>query len=251
MRSTWKLLGIPLVAGLTLAACGDSQANAGPEADPMYVSQTEEPSAEGAEEEGAGTGTGGNTGTEAGGATTGEEGEADEGAGEGSNPDAGVPDATAVLRDASGAEVGSVSMTEGREGMEVVVEVQDMAPGFHGLHVHTVGVCEPDSAAPDDPAQTGDFLSAGGHLDVDGDDHGNHDGDLPPLLVTEDGTARLVVLSDRLTGADVFDQDGAALMIHSARDNFAHVPERYGEPDDETLRTGDAGERVACAVLER
>jgi hypothetical protein len=49
--------------------------------------------------------------------------------------------------------------------------------------------------------------------------------------------------------ADLFDADGSAIMVHSAPDNFANIPERYGTPDQETLDGGDSGERVACGVI--
>ena len=41
-------------------------------------------------------------------------------------------------------------------------------------------------------------------------------------------------------------------MIHADRDNYANVPERYAPegPDEDTTKTGDAGDRIACAVIE-
>ncbi len=41
----------------------------------------------------------------------------------------------------------------------------ELAPGFHGLHIHSVGKCEANSVAPTGGAP-GDFASAGGHLQV-------------------------------------------------------------------------------------
>jgi superoxide dismutase, Cu-Zn family len=45
-------------------------------------------------------------------------------------------------------------------------------------------------------------------------------------------------------------------MVHQGRDNFANVPDRYvssgsSSPgaDDMTKKTGDAGDRYACAVI--
>ena len=38
-----------------------------------------------------------------------------------------------------------------------------LAPGFHGVHIHKVGKCEPNSVGPTGGAP-GDFLSAGGHF---------------------------------------------------------------------------------------
>lgn len=160
------------------------------------------------------------------------------------------PDATGAFIDADGEEVGTVELFETDDGTEVRVDISGAQPGFHGLHVHEVGLCEPDSSPPDDPEETGAFLSAGGHLDPDGTDHGDHAGDLAPLLVTGTGRGVSTQLTDRFTVADLQEGEGAAFMIHSDRDNFAHLPERYGPPDEDTLATGDAGDRVACAVLD-
>ncbi|MEX5257751.1 superoxide dismutase family protein [Kocuria arenosa] len=159
----------------------------------------------------------------------------------------------AVLRDAEAAEVGSVSFSEVSAGTEVVAEVQGLEPGFYGLHVHATGLCEPDSTAPGDPGTTGAFLSAGGHLGGADAEHPEHTGDLPALLVTEDGLGFLTTVTDRFGVQDlVADEDGSAVMIHSGPDNYANVPERYAPdgPDEATLGTGDAGTRLACGVVE-
>lgn len=164
--------------------------------------------------------------------------------------DVATPAVTGSFRDGDGGTVGTVELTETDDGTEVRVRVEGLEPGFHGLHVHDIGVCEPDSAAPDDPQDTGDFMSAGPHLNPEDVDHGDHPGDLSPLLVMSDGTAVLTVVTDRFTITDLQDEDGTAFMVHSDPDNLAHVPDRYGGPDEDTLATGDAGERVACAVVE-
>ncbi|MFF0991064.1 superoxide dismutase family protein [Kocuria nitroreducens] len=159
----------------------------------------------------------------------------------------------AVLQDAEGNEVGGVRFSEVSAGTEVVAEVQGLEPGFYGLHVHGTGLCEPDSSAPGDPGTTGAFLSAGGHLGGEDAEHPEHAGDLPALLVTEDGLGFLTAVTDRFDVQElVADDDGSAVMIHSGPDNYANVPERYasGGPDADTLRTGDAGSRLACGVVE-
>lgn len=160
------------------------------------------------------------------------------------------PDATGTFLDPSGERLGTVELRETDAGTELVVQLSGLDAGFRGLHVHGIGVCEPDSVDPADPENTGDFMSAGPHLNPDDTDHGDHAGDLSPLLVLEDGEATSTQVTDRFTVEDLLDEDGAALMVHSDADNFAHIPERYGEPDEDTLGTGDAGQRLACAVVE-
>jgi Cu-Zn family superoxide dismutase len=130
-----------------------------------------------------------------------------------------------------------------------------LTPGFHGLHIHSVGKCEPNSVAPSGGAP-GDFNSAGGHFQVEG--HTGHpmSGDLSSLFVREDGTADLVTSTDAFTAADLLKGQGTAIMIHEKADNFGNIPpEKYQQtngtpgPDENTMMTGDAGKRVACGVV--
>jgi Cu-Zn family superoxide dismutase len=171
-------------------------------------------------------------------------------AAEQSGGDAG--DLTATLVDAGGSEVGTVTLSEAEGGVQLSVDVTGLPPGFHGFHVHSIGVCEPDSANPSDPSQTGDFLSAGGHIGAGESDHGAHPGDLPVLYVPDSGTASMTAATEALTLADLTDDDGSAVMVHAAADNYANVPERYAPdgPDEMTLNTGDAGGRIACGTVE-
>ncbi|MGV0644617.1 superoxide dismutase family protein [Mycolicibacterium sp. XJ2546] len=129
-----------------------------------------------------------------------------------------------------------------------------LTPGFHGFHIHEFGRCEPNSVAPGG-GEPGDFLSAGGHLHMRGQstDHPAA-GDLTPVEVRSDGSARLVATTDEFTLEDLRTAQGSALMLHEQPDNFANIPPRYTVngvpgPDAETLSTGDAGSRVACGVL--
>ena len=134
-------------------------------------------------------------------------------------------------------------------------EAGRLEPGFHGLHVHSVGQCEAPSTPPTggDP---GDFLSAGGHLQVPGHSSYPASGDLPNLFVKEDGSAMLVVATDAFTMEDLTGSEGTALMVHESPSNFGNIPpEKYTQvngtpgPDQDTLATGDAGSRVACGVI--
>ena len=63
-----------------------------------------------------------------------------------------------------------------RAGVLVEVDLTDLPPGPHGIHVHQTGACTPD------------FEAAGEHLAPDGHEHGfaqteaPHAGDLPNLV---------------------------------------------------------------------
>jgi superoxide dismutase, Cu-Zn family len=154
--------------------------------------------------------------------------------------------AIAVLKDASGQQVGLAVLRERHGEVSVNADVWGLTPGFHGFHVHAVGQCVPP------------FTSAGGHFNPAGAGHGDHAGDLPSLLVNDDGTGELRFTTDRISLADLFDLDGSALIVHASRDNYANIPDRYHShatdtfgPDADTLATGDAGVRAACGVAQR
>ena len=93
----------------------------------------------------------------------------------------------------------------------------------------------------------GDFLSAGGHLQVGSANTHPASGDLSSLAVREDGSGLLVTTTDAVTLDQV---KGKALIVHADADNFGNIPNRYSRadgatgPDDSTLATGDAGGRV-------
>ena len=128
-----------------------------------------------------------------------------------------------------------------------------LTPGFHALHIHSVGKCDANSVAPTG-GSPGDFLSAGGHFQAPGHTGEPHSGDLTSLEVRSDGSAKLVTTTSGFTAADLRGGEGTALVIHEKPDNFGNIPPRYSVngtpgPDQETLATGDAGKRVACGVI--
>ena len=75
-----------------------------------------------------------------------------------------------VLRDVGGQEVGRATFAETPDDVVYIdVEVEGLAPGEHGIHVHAVGVCDPTGDMP--------FASAGGHYNPTGAAHGG-----PPAM---------------------------------------------------------------------
>ena len=165
---------------------------------------------------------------------------------------------TADLKLPDGTTVATADFEFNDEYVTITVQTTtpgELEPGFHGLHVHSVGQCEADSVPPTGGAP-GDFLSAGGHLQVPGHSSYPASGDLPNLFVKEDGTAMLVVATDAFTAEDLTGESGTALMVHESPSNFGNIPpEKYNQvngtpgPDQDTLATGDAGSRVACGVI--
>lgn len=171
----------------------------------------------------------------------------------------------AELASATGGDVGTARFIPADDGGVLVrITASGLTPGFHGFHVHAVGVCDP--AAKDLNGNAVPFFSAGGHYNpVTTNTHGSHAGDLPSLFVAEDGTALLRFKTDRFRNRELLDSDGSALIIHAAPDNLANVPattatggERYHShvdnvfgPDTATKATGDAGARFACGVITK
>ena len=144
--------------------------------------------------------------------------------------------AAAPLRNAEGQVLGMAIFTQEAQGVRVSVTVKGLSPGEHGIHIHSVGKCEPP-----------DFLSAGPHFNPTNKKHGltnpegPHAGDLPNLVVSEDGSAVYEHITDRVTltpgELSLFDEDGSSLVIHAG-------------PDDQmTDPAGNSGARVLCGVI--
>lgn len=151
-------------------------------------------------------------------------------------------DARAVLRDAAGARVGAVKLEQDGDSVKLKVTIESgIASGFHGFHIHAAGVCVPP------------FTSALGHYNPSAASHRDHAGDLPVLLIDEDGTAEARFSTDRFALDDLFDANGSAFIVHASPDNYANIPtDRYDpDPDTTTRATGDAGARAACGVIEQ
>ncbi|MCG7608403.1 MULTISPECIES: superoxide dismutase[Cu-Zn] [Mycobacterium] len=181
------------------------------------------------------------------------------GEGHGAQGTSGGETLTAELKTADGTSVATADLQFADGFATVTVETTapgKLAPGFHGLHIHSVGKCEANSVAPTGGAP-GDFNSAGGHLQVSG--HSGHpsSGDLSSLQIRADGSGKLVTTTDAFTAEDLLGGAKTAIIIHEKADNFANIPpEKYQQvvggapgPDQATLATGDAGSRVACGVI--
>lgn len=156
---------------------------------------------------------------------------------------AGAKSARVKIYNADAQQVGTALFSQQKHGrVKVQVKAFGLPYGFHGFHVHAVGEC----VAP--------FTTAGGHFNPGEQTHKDHAGDMPVLLVNEDGTAEVTFITERFAVADLFDADGSALIIHASPDNYANIPSRYvvpdsATPDSTTLASGDAGARIACGVV--
>jgi Cu-Zn family superoxide dismutase len=105
-----------------------------------------------------------------------------------------------------------------------------LTPGFHGLHIHAIGKCEPNSVDPMG-GPPGDFMSAGMHYQAPGHTGEPPSGDLSTLEVRKDGAGYLVTTTDAFTRDDLLAGSETALMVHGAENS------------------PDAEKRFACGVI--
>jgi Cu-Zn family superoxide dismutase len=167
----------------------------------------------------------------------------------------GTDSLTTQLNGPTGTKIATAKFEFNQGYVTVTIETTgtgQLSPGFHGVHIHSVGKCEANSTAPTGGAP-GDFLSAGGHFMAQGQ---HESGDLTSLQVRKDGGALLETTTDGFTKADLLGGAGTSIVIHAGADNFGNIPaDRYNQvngapgPDQTTMSTGDAGKRVACGVI--
>jgi len=126
-----------------------------------------------------------------------------------------------------------------RDALSIHLEVAGLEPGPHGIHIHEVGDC----SAPD-------ASSAGDHYAPDGQSHGSpaadehHAGDLGNFEANESGVAIAAIVTEALTLGEAHAQggrhpiEGRAVIVHRGADDFVTQPD------------GNAGDRMACGVIE-
>ena len=144
-------------------------------------------------------------------------------------PTGGAPMA---LVNSSGQSIGTVRAWQTAGGVSFRVTASGLPHGLHGIHVHSVGRCDPP-----------DFASAGPHWNPFGKKHGlnnpagPHAGDLPNVEIAANGVLTATVTVPGATLAGLLDADGASLVIHAQAD------------DNMTDPSGNSGPRIACAVI--
>ncbi|WP_455272162.1 superoxide dismutase family protein [Rhizobium herbae] len=135
-----------------------------------------------------------------------------------------------------GKETGRAALTQGKSGVLIEVEVTNLPPGkWVAFHVHETGQC--DAAH--------NHESAGKHFNPGNTEHGflaangPHVGDMPNQYVGADGVMRAQVFNSMVALDNVENGiRGRALMVHAKSD------------DNRSQPSGDAGDRLACAVIE-
>ncbi|WP_447761962.1 superoxide dismutase family protein [Sphingopyxis panaciterrae] len=141
--------------------------------------------------------------------------------------------AVADLKTAAGAAAGKATAATVDGRVMLTLQVEGLPPGQHGVHVHMTGKCD----APK-------FESAGGHWNPADAHHGleaakgQHAGDMPNLVVEENGRGKLAYELHGATLAGLMDGDGSAMVVHASAD------------DQKTDPSGNSGDRIACGVFK-
>ena len=158
---------------------------------------------------------------------------------DGQSEKAGESDEVLVeMINTSGEKIGTATLKQEAEGVNVAIDVSNISKGTHGFHIHEKGMCE----APD-------FESAGGHFNPTDMEHGfdnpegPHAGDLPNLEVGDDGRVQESFVNEMVTlkkgePNSLLREGGTSLVIHE-------------DPDDNISQpSGDSGARIACGVID-
>ena len=148
--------------------------------------------------------------------------------------------AICVMNPDGGSGVSGVVKFIQQEGQKVTIQahLKGLSPGLHGFHIHEWGNL------------TNGCVTAGAHFNphktthAGPDDEVRHVGDMGNIEADADGNG-VLVLEDRLIRIYGNENNvvGRAVVVHAKVDDLGRGN------DEESLKTGNAGPRLACGVI--
>jgi superoxide dismutase, Cu-Zn family len=148
------------------------------------------------------------------------------------------------LKNVKGESVGTAILYNHRRGLIVQLNLKNLPPGEHAVHIHQNALCEAEAEKPGEA-----FKSAEPHFNSESRKHGlnnpdgPHAGDLPNITVKLDGVANVQLYDPHATlfgrSNGLWENGGAAIVIHANGDDMTTDP------------GGNAGDRIACGVIAK
>jgi len=155
------------------------------------------------------------------------------------------PTASSRIFNIKGELVGTATFIQTPVGVKVDLKVQNLAQGEHMVHLHEKGKCD----APD-------FKTSGDHFDPMEEEedathlHNKHNeskhkpaGDLPNIIVKQDGNGSLTAILPKLTLGSgknsLLKHGGTSILIHAGANGKSTIP------------NVDYKTRIACGIIKK